>query len=97
MSKIGYTNMSVLGDRSKRFLESASRLGESLLKRVELGIHWAIARLISVSSWLMRWPIAGLTLPVFLTAFAVLAVQQLLPIAPHWRTRMHTSYSASCC
>lgn len=80
MSKIGYTNMSRSSAIVQLFLESPFVLGESLLKGSEHGIHWAIARLISVSNWLMRWPIAGLTLPVFLTAFAVLAVQQLLPI-----------------
>ncbi len=80
MSKIGYTNMSRSSAIVQLFLESPFVLGESLLKGSEHGVHWVIARLISISNWLMRWPIAGLTLPVFLTAFAVLAVQQLLPI-----------------
>lgn len=80
MSKIGYTNVSRSSAIVQLFLESPFVLGETLLKGGDRGIHRVIARLILASNWLMRWPIAGLTLPVFLTAFTFLAVQQLLPI-----------------
>lgn len=85
MSKIGYTNISRSSAIVQLFLESPFVLGETLLKGSERGIHSVIAALVHISNWLMRWPIAGLTLPVFLTAFAVIAVQQVFPALPEER------------
>lgn len=78
MSKIGYTNLSRSSAIVQLFLESPFVLGETLLTGCDRGVHRVVGALIKASNWLMRWPIAGLTLPVFLTTFFVVALQQLM-------------------
>lgn len=77
MSRSGTTNMSRLYALIQLMLESPWVLGRAFLNGSDSGIHALIRRLILVSNWIMRWPIAGLNTAVFLTAFAAIAMKQL--------------------
>ncbi len=76
MSKIGDTSVSRSSAIAQLFLEAPFVLGGAFLKGYDSGIYAWIAWLVRLSNWIMRWPIAGLNIPIFLTAgIAILAGQ----------------------
>ena len=77
LSKVGNTNLTRLTALVQLFLESPYVLGQAFLDDSETGIHWVIRKLIATSNWVMRWPIAGLNVAIFFTAFAIIALRAL--------------------
>ena len=72
LSQIGDTNMSRIFALVELLLASPWILGRAFLKGTEFGIHRVLSWLITASNWIMRWPIAGLNVAVFATAFLAL-------------------------
>lgn len=83
MSKIGDTSASRSSAVLKLFLEAPFVLGGAFLKGNQTGIYGLIAWLVAASNWLMRWPIAGLNIPIFLAAGAII-LQRALEIPDSW-------------
>ncbi len=77
LSKVGTTTLTRLSALVQLFLESPYVLGRAFLDGSDKGIHKLISWLILASNWIMRWPLAGLNVAVFFTAFVAMALQQL--------------------
>lgn len=81
MSKVGNTVPSRAMALIQLFLESPFILGKAFLKRANgREIPWVhpmawIGGLIRLSNWIMRWPIAGLNVATFITAFFMIALK----------------------
>ncbi len=54
------------------FFEAPQVLGSSLLAETSSGIMGWIRQLILTSIWLLRWPIAGMTLSLFISSFGMM-------------------------
>lgn len=78
MSKIGDTSVSRSSAVAQLFLEAPFVLGGAFLKGYDKNIYWLIAWLVRTSNWLMRWPIAGLNVPIFLTAGIAILMREFL-------------------
>lgn len=78
MSKIGDTSVSRSSAVAQLFLEAPFVLGGAFLKGYEGGIYGLIAWLVRTSNWIMRWPIAGLNVPIFLTAGIAILMREFL-------------------
>jgi hypothetical protein len=83
MSKIGSTSVSRSSAVVQLFLEAPFVLGGAFLRGYEHGIYWLIARLVRASNWIMRWPIAGLNVPIYLTAGIAILMREFLS-DPKW-------------
>lgn len=59
------------------FFEAPHVLGSSLLAERTSGIHGLIRRLILISIWLLRWPIAGMTVSLFVASFCMMLIDKL--------------------
>lgn len=77
LSRVGNTSLTRLSALVQLFLESPYVLGKAFLDGSTRGIHVIIADLIAASNWIMRWPIAGLNVAVFFTAFMVMALKEI--------------------
>ena len=76
MSKAGTSILARLLAIFELILESPFVLGRSLLSDSARGIHRVIRMLTATANWLMRWPIAGLNVAVFLTALVAVIVKE---------------------
>ena len=77
MSKVGDTSLDRMSALTQLFLESPFVLGKAFLKGSDGGIHSVIRWLVRTANWLLNWPVAGLNVAVFLTAFVVMAKENL--------------------
>ncbi len=75
MSRVGTTTFSRLGALVELCLESPFILGRAFLAGCNKGIHGVIRTLLGMAGWLMRWPIAGISVSMFMAAVAVGIVQ----------------------
>lgn len=75
LSRVGTTQMSRASAFLQLLLESPSVLGRAFLNGSETGIHGLVRSLILASTWIMRWPIAGISVVVFAIAFAMILLQ----------------------
>lgn len=78
MSKIGDTSVSRSSAVAQLFLEAPFVLGGAFLKGYDSGVYGLIAWLVRTSNWIMRWPIAGLNVPIFLTAGIAILMREFL-------------------
>lgn len=62
------------------FFEAPQVLGSSLLAETSTGIMGWIRQLILTSIWLLRWPIAGMTLSLFISSFGMMLYDRLLRV-----------------
>ncbi|MEM9029137.1 MAG: CoA transferase [Pseudomonadota bacterium] len=69
MSKVGNTVPSRALALLQLFLESPYILGRAFMRGPNFGPTALISALIYLANWLMRWPIAGLNVAVFVPAF----------------------------
>lgn len=77
LSRVGNTTLTRFSALVQLFLESPYVLGTAFLDGSNRGIHKLINMLVAAANWVMRWPIAGLNVAVFFTAFMVMALQEL--------------------
>ncbi|MFM9939536.1 MAG: CoA transferase [Hyphomicrobiaceae bacterium] len=82
MSNVGSTIASRLLSIFELVLEAPFFLGRALMRDSTGGIHRLIRWLISSTSWLMRWPVAGLNTAIFMTALLTIIIKQ--PGAMWW-------------
>lgn len=64
----------------KLFYEAPQVLGDCFLDKSRNGIANAIAFLVRMANWVLRWPITGLNTVALVCAFAILARQRLVDI-----------------
>ncbi len=77
LSRVGNTSLTRFSALVQLFLESPYVLGTAFLDGSNRGIHKLINFFVAAANWVMRWPIAGLNVAVFFTAFMVMALQEL--------------------
>ena len=75
LSRIGSTQMSRAAAFVELLLESPSILSRAFLNGSQKGIHALIGWLVVASTWIMRWPIAGINVAVFASSFAMILLQ----------------------
>lgn len=63
----------------KLFFEAPHVLGTSFLNQSSGGIHGWIRWLILAALWLLRWPIAGMSLSLFASAFGLMLLRRIDP------------------
>jgi len=77
MSRVGYTIPSRFFALLQLFLESPYILGQAMLKDSRGGLFGLAKFLIMAAIWLMRWPIAGLNVAVFVPAILAIIFIEL--------------------
>ncbi len=60
----------------KLFFEAPQVLGTSFLNQSSSGVHGWIRTLILTALWLLRWPIAGMSLSLFASAFGLILLRR---------------------
>lgn len=76
MSEVGETTISRLINILKLFFEAPHILGVTLLQDCSGVIQGLIRQLILTALWLLRWPIAGLQMAIFGSAFGFVLLKQ---------------------
>ncbi|MEZ5843705.1 MAG: CoA transferase [Hyphomicrobiaceae bacterium] len=75
LSRVGSTQASRAAAFVELLLESPSILSRAFMNGSDKGVHAAVRWLILASTWIMRWPIAGISVAVFATSFALILLQ----------------------
>lgn len=76
LSRVGSSAFMRLITVLKLFFEAPQVLGTSFLNQSSSGIHAWIRTLILTALWLLRWPIAGLSLSLFASAFVLILLRR---------------------
>ena len=77
LSRVGQGAFMRMTTVLKLFFEAPQVLGTSFLNQSSSGVHSWIRWLILTALWLLRWPIAGMSLSLFASAFGVMLVKYL--------------------
>jgi hypothetical protein len=65
----------------KLFYEAPQVLGDCFFDKTKNGLATAIAPLVRLANWILRWPITGLNIVALLCAVALLTRQKLIEVA----------------
>lgn len=86
ISKVGSSMLERSLTWTKLFFEAPHIIGNSLLQESTSGVHGVIRRLVLVVLWLLRWPIAGLQLAIFGSAFLYVIAFEAFKLlgVPNW-------------
>lgn len=77
LSRVGRGPLSYAFAMLMLFFEAPVVLVESMQKGNRSIIHRLVRRLLRIATWLMRWPIAGLTIALFYSGFVFVALRLL--------------------
>ena len=80
LSRVGQGALARFFTLLQLFFEAPQVLGTSLLAEKSGGLMGLIRRLILIAIWLLRWPIAGMTMSLFLTSFGMMIYDRLLRV-----------------
>jgi hypothetical protein len=78
LSRVGQSALARLLTVLQLFFEAPQVLGASMLVGSDKGMGAMIRRLILWSVWLLRWPIAGMTMTLFLVSFGMMGLDRLV-------------------
>lgn len=76
LSRVGAGALMRMTTVLKLFFEAPQVLGTSFLNQSSSGVHGWIRTLILTALWLLRWPIAGLSLSLFASAFGLILLRR---------------------
>ena len=80
LSRIGTSTLANWLALLKLFYEAPQVLGDCFLEHSRSGFANAIAALVRIANWILRWPITGLNIVALVCALALLARQRLIDV-----------------